>query len=277
MGKYARALQRHALTRGESGGGTFQERLSLWQEPQPATQRESANATADTDGRALHGAPKASWLFHLAPALREGYLRLSRNLLLSSNGRELKTFVLTSPEEQDERAFVAAEFAAVLATDLGRKVLLVDGDADRSSLSRLFGRSEHLGLREILLSSNGVSGGGPIDLRCPGLVFLPSGAGRSEFVFPPSAFQEWERRMRESFDYILIDTPPLNRTADGVLLGKHADGVILVAQAERTDRALLAATREQMEKAQCRVLGVVLTHTKDYVPHFLRRYVGSAT
>ena len=259
------------------GRETFQERVSPRQEPQPATQRESANAAADTNGRALHGAPEVSWLFHLAPALREGYLRLSRNLLLSSNGRELKTLVLTSPEEQDERAFVAAEFAAVLATDLGRKVLLVDGDVDRSSLSRLFGRSEHFGLREILLSSNGVVSGGPVDMRYPGLVFLPSGVGRPEFAFHSSVFQEWERRMRESFDYVLIDTPPLNRTADGALLGKHADGVILVAQAERTDRALLAATREQMEKAQCQVLGVVLTHTKDYVPHFLQRYVGSAT
>lgn len=274
MGKYARALQLQALTEEEGGREAFKERASQWQEPQPATQRESTNSAAETNGRILHGAPEVSWLFDLAPTLREGYLRLSRNLLLSS--KELKTLVLTSPEEQAERSFAAAEFAAVLATDLGRKVLLVDGDADRSSLSRLFGRAKHLGLREVLLFGNGVSGS-PIDLRCPGLVFLPSGVEKPEIAFLPSAFQDWERRVRESFDYVLIDTPPLSRTADCALLGKHTDGVILVAQAERTDRALLAATREKLEKAQCRVLGVVLTHAKDYVPYFLRRYVGSAT
>ena len=275
MGKYARALRLQALTQEESGGESFQERISQWEKPQPATQRETTNSAADANGRVLPSAPEVSWLFHLSPALREEYLRLSRNLLLSSNGHELKILVLTSPEEQDERAFVTAEFAAVLATDLGRKVLLVDGDADQSSLSRLFGRTKHLGLREVLLSGNSVSGS-PIDPRCPGLVFLPSGVERPEFAFLPSAFQEWEHRVRESFDYILIDTPPLSRTADGALLGKLADGVILVVQSERTDRVLLAATREQMEKAQCRILGVVLTHTKDYVPYFLRRYVGSA-
>jgi capsular exopolysaccharide synthesis family protein len=276
MGKYARALRLHELTQEEYGRETFKERVSQWQEPQPATEQEFTKSAADTNGRILPRAPEFSWLFHLAPALREGYLRLNRNLLLSSNGKELKTLVLTSPEEQDERSFVAAEFAAFLATDLGRKVLLVDGDVDRSFLSRLFGRAKHLGLREILISGHGVSGT-PIDLRCPGLVFLPNGIEKQELVFLPSAFKEWERQMRDSFDYVLIDTPPLSRTADGALLGKLTDGVILVAQAERTDRALLATTREQMEKAQSRVLGVVLTHTKDYIPYFLRRYVGSAT
>ena len=276
MGKYARAMQRHALTQEENKRKTFQERVSLWQEPQPTTRRESANAAADTDGRAMPGAPEVSWLFHLAPALREGYLRLSQNLLLSSNGRELKTIVLTSPEEQSERAFVAAEFAAVLATDLGQRVLLVDGDMHQSHLSRLFRRSKHPGLRDVFLSGDGMSET-PLASQCPGLVFLPIGVEKQEFMFRSSVFQEWERRVRESFDYVLIDTSPLSQTADGALLGKHVDGVILVAQAERTDRALLAATREQMEKAQCRVLGVVLTHTKDYVPHFLRRYVGSGT
>ena len=185
MSKFARAMQLHALTQKESGRETFQERVSQRQEPQPATQRESANAAADTNGRALHGAPEVSWLFHLAPALREGYLRLSRNLLLSSNGRELKTLVLTSPEEQDERAFVAAEFAAVLATDLGRKVLLVDGDTDRSSLSRLFGRSEHLGLREILLSSNGVYQGAPSTCAVQVWCFCLAGLGGRNLRFPP--------------------------------------------------------------------------------------------
>lgn len=274
MGKYARALELQSLTQEKNGRAIFQERDLQWREPQSATQQESDNSAADTDGRVLRSASKVPWLFHLAPALREGYLRLSRNLLLSSNGRELKTLVLTSPEEQAERAFVAAEFAAVLATDLGRKVLLVDGDSDRSTLSRIFGRSKHFGLREILLTGNSISGS-PLDQSCPGLVFLPSGIEKPEFVFLPSAFQEWERRVRESFDYLLIDTPPLSRTADGALLGKHADGVILVAQAERSDRTLLAATKEQMEKAQCQVLGVVLTHTKDYVPYFFRRYVSS--
>ena len=276
MGKYARALQLQGLIVGENGREALQKRTSQWEEPQPVTQRETVSSLAGTNGRVLPSAQGVSRLFHLPPALREGYLRLSRNLLLSSNGQELKTLVLTSPEEQDERAFVAAEFAAVLAIDLGRKVLLVDADSDRSSLSRIFGMSKHLGLREILISGESVSGS-PIDLRCPGLMFLPSGVEKPEFMFLPSVFQKWERHERESFDYILIDTPPLSRTADGVLLGKHADGVILVAQAERTDRALLAATREQMEKAQCQVLGVVLTHTTDYIPYFLRRHVGSAT
>jgi Mrp family chromosome partitioning ATPase len=82
--------------------------------------------------------------------------------------------------------------------------------------------------------------------------------------------------VRESFDYILINTPPLSQNADGALLGKHADGVILVAQAERTERGRLAVTKEQLEKAQCRVLGVVLTHNKEYIPAFLRRHGGSS-
>src|SRR5688500_196277 len=112
MGKYARALELHSQVQEKKGRAIFQERDSQWREPQSATPQESDNTAADTHGRVLRSAAQVPWLFHLAPALREGYLRLSRNLLLSSNGRELKTLVLTSPEEQAERAFVAAEFAA---------------------------------------------------------------------------------------------------------------------------------------------------------------------
>ena len=285
MPKYTRALQRHAFTQLESERETFQEQIL---QEQTFTQQEliapavmpqepaQPAANANKNGKLLYSYLDTSWLFDLAPDLREGYLRLGQNLLLAANSREVKTIILTSPEEQEDAALVAAEFAAVLASDMSRRVLLVDGDVRRSSLSRLLGRAEHLGLREALLSNDGMSGT-PLDSRRSRLAFLSSGVGKPEFVFHLSAFQEWERSVRAAFDYILIHTPPLSLAADGTLLGKHADGVILIAQTERTDRVRLTMAKEQMEKAQCQMLGVVLTHAREYLPHFLRRYLNSRT
>jgi capsular exopolysaccharide synthesis family protein len=276
MSKYGQSLLQHALERQESRKEAFQDRTSLRQKSTVAVGRQdSVNTASAEDKQVPKGVSETSWLFQLAPALRNEYLQLARNLLLTSGGRELKTLTFTSSEEQDESAFVVAEFAAVLANDMDQRVLLVDGDMYQSPLSRLFRRSKHPGLRDAFLYGDGIPET-PLDPQCPRLVFLPIGIGKQEFIFRSSAFQEWERSVRESFDYILINTPPLSQNADGALLGKHADGVILVAQAERTDRGRLAVTKEQLEKAQCRVLGVVLTDNKEYIPAFLRRHVGSS-
>src|SRR5215203_4601204 len=102
MSKYGRALLQHALEQQENRKEAFQDWISLLQKSKVAVGRQDSLNTASAKDKQAPGVSETSWLFQLAPALRNEYLQLARNLLLTSGGQELKTLTFTSSEEQDE-------------------------------------------------------------------------------------------------------------------------------------------------------------------------------
>jgi Mrp family chromosome partitioning ATPase len=75
--------------------------------------------------------------------------------------------------------------------------------------------------------------------------------------------------LRGEFDYVLIDSPPLNIYADGVTLGKLADGLVLVLEANSTRREAAARVAENLRAAQVRVVGAVLNKRTFPIPESL--------
>ncbi len=72
---------------------------------------------------------------------------------------------------------------------------------------------------------------------------------------------------------MLVATPPILKFADGILIGRSADGVVLVVQAEGTERAAVGRAREQLDRSGLRLLGAVLDGVRDDLPAPLRRYL----
>ena len=77
--------------------------------------------------------------------------------------------------------------------------------------------------------------------------------------------------LREEFDYVLIDAPPVCSYADAVLLGQLADGVILVVEANSTRRDTARMAKETIEGAKVRLLGAVLNNRTFPIPEALYR------
>ena len=77
------------------------------------------------------------------------------------------------------------------------------------------------------------------------------------------------------YDYVLLDAPPLLRHAEGILVSRLCDGVVIVVQAEATRRESLVRAREQLERAEANIVGVVLNRARDHVPAFLRPYIST--
>jgi len=88
---------------------------------------------------------------------------------------------------------------------------------------------------------------------------------------PAAAF--WLDKQRSTYDYTLLDAPPILRQADGTLASVFCDGVVLVARAGITRGDALARARQQLERAGTTVLGAVLNQVRNPVPLFLRRYL----
>ena len=79
----------------------------------------------------------------------------------------------------------------------------------------------------------------------------------SELLEEP-AFHELLTEIREYYDYIIIDTPPVGSVIDAAIIAKESDGAVLVIESERVSYKVAQKVKEQMEKTGCKLLGVVL-------------------
>ena len=201
----------------------------------------------------------------------KGFAALAERLLLRGNGEPLRTIVFAGCSGGEGSTSVALEFAETLA-GTGMNVLLVDADLRTSGLT------------------SGVAADGADLLQVVGTQEMPPAAdwGRGKLTIVPSPrathadkdrffrsanFAEWLDAQRSAHDYVLLDAPPLVHFADGTLLARLADGVIIVVRSESTERSALVKVREQLASAGANVVGVVLNRIKNPVPPFLRPYL----
>lgn len=194
---------------------------------------------------------------------------LRTNLMLSSSltGRSSVAVAVTSPSRGDGRSTVAIDMAVVIA-ESGHSVLLVDGDLVRPALADRCGldgeqstRAARGGLSTVLRGRDELvdvvidkPGGLPIS-------FVPAGPA------PAEGRQHWASNvapellsaMKRNFDYVIIDTPPMNHNADGALIASLGDGAIVLARIGRTKNADLKTSIGALARANAVFLGAVVT------------------
>jgi len=188
---------------------------------------------------------------------------LTSILLPSQNGDGPRILVLTSPCPGDGKTTVACNLSIAIA-EIGRKVLLIDGDLRRPRLHKVFSMANSGGLSDVLWADTSLETV-PLshlvrETEVSGLCLLPAGScgvTPSNLFYSPR-MSRLLRRLRMEFDMILIDAPPMIHLADARVLGRLADGVILVVRAGQTttESALLATQR--FAEDGTRVLGTVL-------------------
>jgi receptor protein-tyrosine kinase len=188
---------------------------------------------------------------------------LTSILLPSQNGEGPQIIVLTSASPGDGKTTVACNLSIAMA-EIGRKVLLIDGDLRRPRLHKVFGVANTWGLSDVLWAD------APLETvplshlvretEVSGLSLLPGGScgvTPSNLFYSPR-MSRLLKRLRTEFDMVMVDAPPMIHLADARVLGRLADGVILVVRAGQTttDSALFASQR--FAEDGTRVLGTVL-------------------
>jgi capsular exopolysaccharide synthesis family protein len=189
-------------------------------------------------------------------AVSEAYRALRTALLLSS-AEELKVLAVTSVESSEGKTATATNLAVVLA-QLGRRVVLIDGDLRKPRLHKVFGVSNRTGLVSYL--TTGSEDGVYHRTEVGGLFLLPSGPippNPSELL-ASERMRELMARLRESFDYVVIDTPPTLAVTDATIAGTLADGVVLCVRSGRVDRREAVRALDRLTLSDIKVLGAVL-------------------
>ncbi len=215
----------------------------------------------------------------------EAYRILRTNLKLLP---EQKVILVTSAGPGEGKTSIASNLA-VVAAQSGARTVLVAADLRRPQLAHIFGLPHNEGLTEVLLGTL------PLDRVLRGLSdFILGKFGFDETVKHPylanlfiltsgrlpenpaeligsKAMQALLMTLRQKFDVVIIDSPPLLPVTDSLLLAPKVDGVALVYQVGRISRAALLRAKIQLESVGTKILGVVLNHVQPEVqtdPHY---------
>jgi capsular exopolysaccharide synthesis family protein len=174
---------------------------------------------------------------------------------MGSGGRVL---VITSVDMMEGKTTVLTNLG-VVAAQRRQSVLLIDADLRRPRLQDIFDLPNDRGLTDALLGSL------PLDAlvqptTTPGLSVLTSGPvdAASTTLLHSSDLHALLQRCRKDFDLILVDTPPLMLYADGRILGRLSDGVVMVVRANTRSQEELRATYGKLRQDQIPVLGTIL-------------------
>ncbi|HSG08668.1 MAG TPA: polysaccharide biosynthesis tyrosine autokinase [Longimicrobiales bacterium] len=199
----------------------------------------------------------------------EAYRSLRTNLTFANPDHPPRTIVITSALPKDGKSTTAANLAITLAQQ-GIKALLVDADLRRGVLHSVFGVPREPGLTTVLTGQTAISEViQSVDLGTSGaLDFMASGA------YPPNPAEllgsQRMKALLESlearYDLVILDTAPLTVVTDAAVLGTKADGVILVARANSTEKGALRYSVEQLRNVRAPILGSVLNdvdHRRD--------------
>jgi Mrp family chromosome partitioning ATPase len=243
---------------------TLERRTSPTPEPGRAVPLPDSGRTAAPSPEMPAPAPAAHGTIHVSGE----YGVLRERLLAMANGKMLRTIVFAACTGDEGGARIVTEFAQSLA-GAGLSVLLID----------LHGRTVRTpGVASVdELTALVAANRSPIDTTWGDgrLALVPAHVpvGEKERLFTQPAFTTWIAAQRAAFDYVLIDAPPLLRFADATLVGRRSDGVVLVVEAEVTERRALVRARRQLAHAEVPVIGVVLNNVRRHVPALFERFL----
>jgi capsular exopolysaccharide synthesis family protein len=204
--------------------------------------------------------------------------RIVRNKILHHPQRP-RVLLVTSPMPGDGKTINALNLAGALALQQGARVLLIDCDFRRSSLSRLLGIRVTPGLGEVL-RGEAAMGASLIRIeQSPNLYVMPPGNASpnpSELLSTPN-WQVVQECCRREFAFVVLDAPPVGTVADYQLLELASDGVVLVVRPDHTNRQLWAKAVATVPAEK--QLGVVLNCVENWFlwkTHSYYYYLGDA-
>jgi polysaccharide biosynthesis transport protein len=198
----------------------------------------------------------------------EVYRMIQANLKFLTSDKPPKVILVTSSVPEEGKSTVVANLAAAIA-QLGRSVLLIDGDLRRSSQHTLWGVDNNLGLKDILINSQS-----PISVikrPMPKLSLLTGGLVNSNplALLDSPNMSDFVGRSRREYDLIFIDAPPLPVTADVLTLSKLVDGIVFVTRPGVVEHESAELAQEALATTGQKVLGMVINGVK---PNDFDRY-----
>lgn len=192
----------------------------------------------------------------------EAYKTLRTNIQFSSFDEKIKVIMITSAGPGEGKTFTAANLAVVMA-QAGNKTLLIDCDLRKPKIHKIFGLWSTCGVSNLLADVE-ISEPGIVNSGIENLQILTSGTrppNPSELL-ESAKMHQFINSLRNEYDYIILDTPPILIVTDAQIISKYSDGCLLVVTSGETEKESLLKGKEALEKVNSKILGVVLNKMK---------------
>ena len=210
----------------------------------------------------------------------EAFRSLRATVAMNARVENQRTFLLTSALPSEGKSFSSSNFAATLAQQ-GLRTLLIDADLRKPTISRIFfGMNRKPGLSEVLMGSASLESAA-IFSGVEGLSVLTAG-GRSSNpseLLAGQPFRDLLATALKSYDRVVIDSAPVLAVSDTFLIAPHVDVVLLVSRSFMTPARIVTRAIKSLADVHVRPAGIVFnclpTEASSYAYYYSGKYYGS--
>ncbi|MEB6201976.1 polysaccharide biosynthesis tyrosine autokinase [Mammaliicoccus fleurettii] len=197
-----------------------------------------------------HKKPKA--------VVSEKFRGIRSNILFSTADDDVQTLLVTSDKPSSGKSTVSANIAITYA-QAGFKTLLIDGDMRKPTQHYIFNKNNITGLSNVIINKN-TTEEAVHTTEITNLDVLTSGPippNPSELIGSTNMLDIFEE-LKQQYDFILVDTPPVNTVTDAQLFGELAKNAIFIIDVESNNKESVKKGKELLGKSGTKILGAVL-------------------
>ena len=189
----------------------------------------------------------------------EAYRGLRTGLYFSTQGKGHQVIQITSPNAGDGKSTLSCNLSISIAQS-GKKVVLIDADMRKPRVNKIFGIPNSEKGLSTLIEGNSTLEDSMFPTEVPNLFLIPCGprpGNPSELLTSPR-FPELLAQLRDKFDFVMVDTPPILAVSDPCIVAPRVDGVIVNILLNKNARYSATRACEMLSNIETRVLGVVV-------------------
>lgn len=210
-------------------------------------------------------------------SVAEAIKTVRTNLRFSSVNKKIKTILVTSSIAGEGKSFISANLATTFATSK-EKVLLIDCDLRRGRQQELFGNGyfSSLGLSNLLIDDNWKRNLKKYiqstEVSNLDIITVGSVPPNPTVLLESKKMEIVIEELRNKYDVIIFDAPPVGGLTDALILSRLADTVLIVAMAKKTTIELLENTKKALENVNAVIAGVILNRVEMKTSKYYKNY-----
>ena len=265
------ALKKAAELKKESLG---KENLSTNPEFEVKTESLPDNTAVAEKIIANHVDPRVIAYYDGSGKIVEEYRMLLMHIMSLDTASEIKTLAVTSSHPGEGKTITALNLGVVMACNFNKQTLIVDCNMRNPAVHRFMGINAEEGLSNILKDDV------PFNVELiqtdiNNLSILPAGkiSSNPSQILASARMENLLRELKDSFDYVIFDTPAIMPYADAKILAPLVNGVLLVIKSGATRREVVQRVESILTGVQSRVLGYVLAGVEYHIPEYIHRHL----
>ena len=205
--------------------------------------------------------------------LYEESMRMLRTNLQFSGGN-LRVILFTSSIQDEGKSETSFQLAISFAK-LDKNVLYVDADMRKSVFTSRYQIKENVqGLSQYLSGQNTEDIVYKTNIKNMDVVFAGPYAPNPAELLYENKLDEFIKKQRLQYDYIIIDAPPLANIVDAAVIGRCVDGAVIVVKSATVSQRMVKRVKDQLEKVNCKIIGAVLNGVEMKKNSYHYKYYG---